>query len=173
MKIQNRAKESVLRYIAIYYFFELWNFLIPTSECLFLLVRRHYREAINYLLLLTWQHIIGWILHTDDITWNVSIYKKKKKRERSFRFTLLVAFGTCSQVPLQKVPRDPFKVTSAFIFIVITIFPMNYFFIPQLTYKFQHPVGALCVSLQFRRASLPGYWQAKPLASMLEHIYQV
>lgn len=124
MKIQYRAKESVLSYIAIYYFFEPWSFRTPTSECLFLLVRRHYREAINYLFLLTWQHIIGQILHTDDIKWNVSIHKKT--RERSFRFTL-VAFGTCSQVTLQKVPKDPFKVTSAFIFIVITIFPMKYF----------------------------------------------
>lgn len=36
--------------IAIYYFFELLGFsvfLIPTSECLFLLERRNYREAIN------------------------------------------------------------------------------------------------------------------------------
>lgn len=113
-----------------------WNLLLfwamefpdPTSECFFLLVRRNYREDINYLLLLTWQHTTGQILHTDDIKWNVSIHKKKS-RERSFRFTLLVAFGTCSQVTLQKVPRDLFKVTSAFIFIVITIFPMNYFFI--------------------------------------------
>lgn len=82
MKTQNRAKEFVLRYIAIYSFFELHScpvFLIPTWEGFFLLVRRHYTEAINCLFLLTWQHIIGQILHTDDIKWNVSTYKKTEK----------------------------------------------------------------------------------------------
>lgn len=94
MRTQNCAKEFVLRYIAIYSFFELHSclvFPIPTWEGFFLLVRRHYTEAINCLFLLTWQHIIGQILHTDDIKWNVSTYKKN--RERSFRFTFLLALA--------------------------------------------------------------------------------
>lgn len=48
----------------------IWFLGVPdnyTSECFFLLGRRLYKEAINYLFLFTWQYIRGWLLPTDEI----------------------------------------------------------------------------------------------------------
>lgn len=94
-------------YCNIFFLIYLWGFLvflIPTSECLFLLERRRYREATNQLPFLTWQHFIGQILPTDDVKWKVGTNKTTEK-ERSFTFTFLVAIGTAVKWHYRKCPE--------------------------------------------------------------------
>lgn len=105
---------------ALQHILELCDFLVLliTSECLFLLGRRHGKQAINCSCFFTWHHIWGQFLSTDDIS---GMWMRIKERIMVYQI-----YFSCSHQFLQEngstetPERSPLKVTSALIFIPIT-----------------------------------------------------
>lgn len=134
---------------ALQHILELCDFLVLliTSECLFLLGRRHGKQAINCSCFFTWHHIWGQFLSTDDTS---GMWMRIKGHIMVYQI-----YFSCSHQYLQEngsteTPEISFK--SHFSINIHSDYP-KWLLTLQWMCTFQCSLCALCVSLHFRRAS--------------------